>query len=202
MRVSIRMLCVVVLSSLALIITGCAAIVPVTAASAGVAALDSRSFGDIVDDSVIVTKVYSELSAGSFKQMFIKIGVISHEGRVLLTGNVKEEEYANEAVRKVWTVKGVREVIDEIVVSAHDPKIAKDIWISGKLKTAFLVEKNFDSLNYKYDVSDNVVYLIGVADNAQEREKAIDIASKTEGVKKVVSHIILKKDKRRISNQK
>ncbi|MDJ1257596.1 MAG: BON domain-containing protein [Candidatus Midichloria sp.] len=178
--------------------TGCGVLVPVAATTtAGMIVLDERTSGELIDDTVVITKIKSEFSKTNASNLLTKIGVNSYEGRVMLTGTLKAQEYVDEAVRRAWLVHGVKEVINELVVAPIPQNKAKDIWISSQIKTKYLLEKHFDSLNYKYDVNDSVVYLLGVAQSQDELERAIKICSKIHGVEKVVNHVILKTDQRR-----
>ena len=197
-------MCVKKLSAVALVMSsmllnaGCGILIPMAATTtAGMVALDERSSGELIDDSVIITKIKSEFSKNNASNLLTKIGVNSYEGRVMLTGTLKDSEYVDEAVRRAWVVHGVKEVINELVVAPTPKNKANDIWISSQIKTKFLLEKHFDSLNYQYDVNDAIVYLLGVAQNQDELERAIRICSNIKGVIKVVNHVILKTDKRR-----
>ena len=178
--------------------TGCGVLIPVAATTtAGMVALDERSSGELIDDNVIITKVKSEFSKNNASNLLTKIGVNSYEGRVMLTGTLKDEEYVDEAAKRAWAVHGVKEVINELVVAPTPKNKANDIWISSQIKTKFLLEKHFDSLNYQYDVNDAIVYLLGVAQDQDELERALKICSNINGVTKVVNHVILKSDERR-----
>lgn len=196
---NIRNLGLGILLSLSMLLnTGCGVLVPVAATTtAGMIVLDERTSGELIDDTVVIAKIKSEFSKTNASNLLTKIGVNSYEGRVMLTGTLKAQEYVDEAVRRAWLVHGVKEVINELVVAPIPQNKAKDIWISSQIKTKLLLEKHFDSLNYKYDVNDSVVYLLGVAQSQDELERAIKICSKIHGVEKVVNHVILKTDQRR-----
>lgn len=198
MAIGMRRLSVVVLIiSLTLLNTGCGVLIPVAATTAGMIALDERSSGELIDDGVIIAKIKSEFSKNNASNLLTKVGVNSYEGRVMLTGTLKSSEYVDEAVRRAWLVHGVKEVINELVVAPAPKNKANDIWISSQIKTKFLLEKHFDSLNYNYDVNDSIVYILGVAQNHDELDRAIKICSNIKGVTKVVNHVILKTDERR-----
>ena len=103
------------------------------------------------------------------------------------------------AVRLAWTVKGVREVIDEIQVNDKSglADFARDSWIGAQIRSRLLLEKNLRSVNYSVEAVNGVVYLMGIAQDQNELDKATYIASTTAYVKQVVSHVILKDDPRR-----
>jgi len=181
--------------------SGCAFLLPVAATgTAGIVAFDERSSGKIVDDAVIITKIKTEFSKNNANNLLTKISVNAYEGRIMLTGVLKEQEYADEAVRRAWRVSGVKEVISELVISESPKNKAEDVWISSQIKTKFLLERRLDSLNYKYDVNDSIVYLLGVAQNNEELERVISICRGIKNVEKVVNYVILKTDQRREKN--
>ena len=78
-----------------------------------VVAEGDRTLGAVVDDTTIKINISSNLLSSS-TNLFVNINTSVIEGRVLLTGIVDTQEIRIEAVRKVWEVDGVREVINEI----------------------------------------------------------------------------------------
>ncbi len=182
------------------LIASCAPVVAVSSAVVGTTLADERSAGDTMDDSVIVLKIKEDFMQKDFNEMLGRISVTSHEGRVLLTGSVTDQNFADEAVKMAWVVRGVKEVLNEIVTSPKDLKdYTKDSLIANTVRSKLLFEKDLRSVNYSVDVNNAVVYLIGVAQNQAELDKALKIASSVKGVKRVVNYVILKDDPRRIS---
>jgi osmotically-inducible protein OsmY len=117
-----------------------------------------------------------------------------HEGRVLLTGKANSQETVIEVVNIAWGIVGVREVINELRVDARDQpdSYAKDAVISGQVKSRLFLEKNINSVNYTVETVDGVVYMMGIAQDQIELERAAAVAATTSGVRKVVSHVRLK----------
>lgn len=159
---------------------------------------DQRSTGNMIDDTVLKTKIWKRFFADSEKR-FRKIDIEVTEGRVLLTGVVSQEEDAFEAVKLVWGIRGVKEVINEITpakpLTTWDK--SQDLLIKSRIKSQYLITGEFKSTNYTVTVRNKEVYLFGIAENNKERNTAIDIARKVRGVEKVVSYVILKTDQRR-----
>ncbi|MHC0448858.1 MAG: BON domain-containing protein [Candidatus Lariskella arthropodorum] len=183
--------------SFTLISAGCALFIPVAAVTAGAVMMDQRSIGAVVDDNVIFTKIKGEFGRFTVKDVFTKVAVNVKEGRVMLTGAVKEEYYKHEAVRIVWGVMGVKEVIDEIIVSSEVINSANDTWIANQVRSKFLFRKNMDSVNYTIAVNNSVVFLFGIAQDQAELDLAIEIVSSVKGVRKVINHVLLSNDQRR-----
>ncbi|MBM5783039.1 MAG: BON domain-containing protein, partial [Pelagibacterales bacterium] len=127
-----------------------------------------------------------------------------NEGRVLLTGIVRDVQKAKLASDLCWSVKGVKEVIDEIQVRDGDSVHLKDFLsatadysITSQIETKMLFDKKITTLNYQVTTVNKTVYFLGVAQNESEKRRVLSLASKVLGVKKVVDHIILLGDDRR-----
>ena len=83
--------------------------------SAMVVAEGERSLGTVVDDATIKVNIAAKfLNAGN--NLFVNINTSVLEGRILLTGLVDNQEIRIDAVRLVWEVEGVKEIINEIEI--------------------------------------------------------------------------------------
>ena len=86
---------------------------------AGCASTPTReSTGEYVDDSVITSKVKSELGADKVLSLF-QISVETYKGVVQLSGFVNSREAADHAADIARKVKGVREVKNSLVVKTQ-----------------------------------------------------------------------------------
>ncbi|MBQ4874950.1 MAG: BON domain-containing protein [Rickettsiaceae bacterium H1] len=172
--------------------------VPTVVAVGGIALASTiqqeKSLGSTIDDSTIWAKINSTLIR---QQQFFNINVTVSEGRVLLTGIVKDLSSSLAVVDLCWKYDGVKEVINEILIQEESESILKSSWITAQIKTKLLVEHAVKSFNYTVVTIDNIVYLFGIAQNNNELNKAINIASTVEGVEKVISHVRLKTSKLR-----
>ena len=118
----------------------------------------------------------------------------------MLTGVVTTDQARADAVRLAWQASGVHEVLNEIQVrSAEEPGLdqTNDLWIQEKLKTRLLTDSEVKNVNYMVDVTDSVVYLLGIAQSEAEMARVIAHARDISGVKRVISHVILKTDPKR-----
>jgi osmotically-inducible protein OsmY len=169
-------------------------------ATAGVAVAQERTVGDAVDDATIVATV-NKLWAEHDWTLFTHLDVTVHEGRALLTGNVKTPQDRLEAVRLAWRAKGVREVINEIEVTDRGGVVnyARDGWISAQLRTKITFDETIRAINYSIETVNGVVYLMGIAQNQEELDRVTDYARNIRYVRSVVSHVWLKTDPRRVS---
>jgi len=180
-------------------LSGCAAILPMSVMGTAMFISDERSVGKMIDDKLIYTNIIGELSKKGGGQMFIGVTVNVLEGRVLLTGNVGSKLYIDEATKTSWAIRGVREVINELSVEMKPiANSANDTLIEKSIQSRLLVEKKMISTNYKIIVNNNIAYILGIAQNEGEMNRALHIASNAKGVSKVMNYIILKDDPRRV----
>lgn len=189
--------------SLFAILAQTAACVPVVAAGAGaggVAAAQERTVGNAVDDMTIDAKVQGKFLKSTIRDLQTGISTKVTEGSVLLTGKVTQPDYTVEAVRLTWEVPGVREVINEIQVvdpNNNPTTYPRDAWITTQVKTRLLAEKYVRSVNYNIETVNSTVYVMGIAQNQQELDRVLNVASRVSGVVQVISHVRLKDDPRR-----
>lgn len=180
--------------------SGCAGVVVGAGATAGVAAAEERGLDGALDD----TKIRAEINHYWFQHdvdMYRKVGLTISEGRVLLTGVVPSDGARADAVRLAWQAAGVREVINEIAVRPEGTGViddGRDVVISQTLKARLLFDKEIRNINYTIEVVDGVVYLMGIAQNEGELDRVIAHAREISNVKRVVSHVRLKSDPRRV----
>ncbi|CCG41710.1 BON domain-containing protein [Magnetospirillum molischianum] len=186
-------------TALAGLLSGCIPVLIGAGATTGVAAAEERGMGGSIDD----LKIRTEINHKWFErdvEMYRKVTLNISEGRVMLTGVVPTEKNRNDAAELVGQVAGVREVMNEIVVRGDDEpggSSSSDVWIQQKLKTRLLGDSEIRNINYVVDVSDAVVYILGIAQNDTELERVIAHARDINGVRRVISHIRLKNDPRR-----
>ena len=197
-----KLVAVGALMAMALANSGCALMFAGAAAgagaSAGVAVSQERTFGTAVDDTTISVKVSDQFFQKD-PQLTRTIGVDVVEGRVLLTGTVAKSEDRVEATRLTWQVAGVKEVINEVQVSEEFGVVgfSKDAWITTQLRSQLLRSGAVGSVNYNVETVNGVVYLFGIARSQQELERVTTLARTIAGVRRVVSHVMLKDDSRR-----
>ena len=181
------------------VLVGCAPAVIGGVSVVGATVAQERSVGNAIDDTTITTHINSLYIQEDVKHLFENIDVQSHEGRVLLTGEVPTADNRVEAVRLAWQPQGIREVINEIEIrKKSSPKqYARDTWITTQIKTKLLFAENVRSINYSVDTVGGVVYLLGLAQDKGELKSVATLASKVPDVKKVISYVKLKNDPER-----
>lgn len=172
----------------------CAPLMIGGAAASGVSVAQERSIGNAIDDTAIWAAIKNSYAQEDMKALMTGVSVKVNEGRVLLTGKVNTPDTRVTAVRLAWQPQGVKEVIDEIVVTDKDSvgDYANDTWITTQVKSKLLFNKDVRSINYSIETVNAVVYLMGIARSQEELEAVTTIASTVRGVKRVVSHARLK----------
>jgi len=73
----------------------------------------------------------------------------------------------------------------------------RDAWISTQVKARLLFAKNIRSINYSIITVNQTVYMMGIAQDQDELDRATYVASTTDYVQHVTSYVRLKNDPRR-----
>ena len=183
----------------AISVTGCVPLVLGGATETAVVAAQERSVGNAIDDAGIVIKIKNLYAHQDYKDLLANVEIKVVEGRVLLTGNVDKPDSQIEAVKLAWQVYGVKEVMNEVQINDKSGfwNYAKDVWISTQVRSRLLFGKDIHNINYSVVTVNQVVYLMGIAQNQEELNRATNVASSTNYVQRVVSYVRLKDDPRR-----
>ena len=122
-----------------------------------------RSVGTVIDDASIKLQIASKFIS-SEDELFLDIDTAVIEGRVLLTGIVDSQEIRIDAVRRVWEVEGVKEVINEIEVGnrASLKDYGKDLWINTQAKALSAKTIGLRSLAYNFETIKGKIYIAGI----------------------------------------
>ncbi len=186
-------------SAVCALVSGCIPLAIGAGAEGAVVATQERTAGNAVDDASILLKIKTQFLNQEDKDLFKNVEVKVNEGRVLLTGNVDKPESQVEGVRIAWQIAGVKEVINEIQISdkAGFVNYSRDVLISNQIRVRLIATKGVRSVNYSVLTVNQVVYLMGIAQNQQELDIVTNIASTTNYVQRVVSYVHMKDDPRR-----
>lgn len=181
---------------------GCVPAIIGGAAVGVMSAHDRRSTGTQADDETTEWKAGQHVP-DQYKT-FSHINFTSYNRRVLITGEVPNEEAKSVIEAETRKLDGVREVYNELGIGPASSLGSRstDSYIDSKVK-ARLVDSNQISANHIKVVTERaVVHLMGIV-NAREAKVAVDVARTTSGVKKVVNvlEIVGDEDTRRLDNQ-
>jgi len=174
-------------------LVGCGAAVGVGAAT-GVAAAEERGVEGAAHDLKLEARIIEKWIKFDHT-LPISIGIEVYEGRAMLTGAVKNPDFRAAAVRLAWSVPGVKDVINEIQVTETNGVIdlARDTWITAQLKSQLTFDENIMAINYAIETVNGVVYLIGIGQSQEELDRVIAYARNISYVRKIISHVRIKK---------
>ena len=120
--------------------------------------------------------------------MFVEINTTVLEGRVLLTGLVKDQETRIEAVRLVWEINGVNEVINELEIGNRDTlkDYATDLWINTQARAVSAKIVGLRVVGYNFETINGKVYVAGITNKPEQLESLIQSLKTIKGVKEIV----------------
>jgi osmotically-inducible protein OsmY len=183
----------IVLCVLPLLLPGCALFVLGAAGQTGISIAEERSLGTKVDDQVVYAAVNDQFVKGEHDGLVISATVNVRHGRVMLTGNVASEQIARNAVAAAWKAKGVKEVINHLIVNPNSTyaAAANDLLVKKNLVSRLIITKDVWYINYSTDVVAGNAYLLGYVRDRAELDRVLQLARTTKGVKKVYSHLLI-----------
>ena len=174
-------------------LSGCVSIVIGAGATVGVAAMEERPLKVHLRDTTIATEIRYNLVEASEK-FITGVGIEVYEGKALITGVVENEVMRAHALKLVWKVEGLKDVYNELQVGDNGiTNFAKDSWVTTQLKSKTTLDQDVLAINYTIETVNGVVYLIGIAQSKREIDKVIAHARSLSYVKRVISHVRIKK---------
>tara|TARA_X000000368_G_scaffold364821_1_gene310732 strand:+ start:310 stop:891 length:582 start_codon:yes stop_codon:yes gene_type:complete len=178
-----------------LIVIGCspANILVSGAGTSMVVAEGDRSLGTVVDDATIKVNIAAKF-INSDDNLFVDVGTNVLEGRVLLTGLVDNQEIRIDAVRKVWEVDGVIEVINEIQIGnrATLKEYAQDVWITTQVRSVAAKAVGLRVISYNFETIQGKVYVAGITSRPKQLEDLLIAIKSIKGVKEIINYVIVK----------
>ena len=170
-----------------------ASILGTGAGSAMVIAEGDRSMGAVIDDATIKVNVAAKFIS-SEDNLFVDVSTTILNGRVLLTGLVDSQEIRIDAVRRVWEVEGVQEVINEIQIGnrASLKEYANDVWINTQAKGLAAKAVGLRVVGYNFETIQGKVYIAGITSRPEQLEDLINAVKTIKGVKEIVNYVVIK----------
>jgi osmotically-inducible protein OsmY len=117
----------------------------------------------------------------------------SKDGVVTLTGTVGEESHKSLAQETVANLPGVKSVDNQLVFKGEQPAENSDGWLSMKVKTSLLYNRNVSGVKTQVFVTDGIVTLKGEAENQAQKDLAGEYAKDIKGVKDVTNEMTIAK---------
>lgn len=161
----------------------------------GNAGISSKGFKSSLNDSYIRTKIVTNISMLDIDNL-TNVAVNISKGKVLLTGYIDNYDERLEIVKNVWNVDGVKEIINELKIndSVSLSDRTSDLLLKTKINSQLLFKSGINSNNYNVDVVDGEVYIIGLAENLDEKIEVEKLLSNLEGISKLVTIIDIPKN--------
>ena len=147
-----------------------------------------RTAGAMLEDQSIETKVKVNMRSQepAFRQS--SFDVISHNGVVLLVGQVESKTLKNRATKIASKASSkVRRIHNELEVAGRTSLISRtnDMWIATKVRTLLYTNDDVPSDQVRVIAENGAVYLMGLISQA-EGDNAANLARNISGVTKVV----------------
>ena len=181
-----------------LILTGCIGYSSTGVLGTGVSiALDPRSFGTQIDDSIMQQNLRAKLLSTD-KSYIISVKAKILDGRIFLTGKVNSVEDKLKLTKLAWEIKGARSVNNDLQIKEKFDfkRSAKDLLITSQLRAALISNKKIKSVNYNIDTYKKKIYIYGISQNKTERDEVTKEAKQILDVKDVTTSIFLVDDLR------
>jgi osmotically-inducible protein OsmY len=169
------------------LLQGCAPAIIATGAAVGVMSYqDRRPTAVQTEDEGIEWK-----AARSVPERFAAashLNFTSFNRRLMITGEVPSEEAKAAIGEQAAKVAGVKEVFNEVMIGPASSLSVRsnDSYITSKVKGRLVDEKYLSATHIKVVTEAGVAYLMGIV-SERESKLAVTIASRTDGVRKVVN---------------
>ena len=153
---------------------------------------DPRTIGMQIDDTIMQKNLSARLAL-SDKKYFLSIQSEVLDGRIFLSGKVDDAEEKIKITKMAWETKGVRSVKNAITIKGQSnfKNTAKDILITGQLRTSLILNKKTKARNYTLETINQNIYIFGIAMDREEKQQVINEASKIYDVKEIYPSIYL-----------
>lgn len=172
----------------AVLLQGCAGVMVAGAGTGVGAAVDRRPVSTQVSDQAIDMRALHRL--GETKPLWddSRLAVVTTNARTLLIGQTPTEEYRRQAEEIVRGVPGVAEVYNEVRLGQPLSLAARsqDTWLTSKVKSTLLAEKNIDGTKIKVVTENSEVFLIGLV-TQKEADIAVQLTRSISGVARVIT---------------
>ncbi len=178
-----------VVGLLALILSGCGAVVVGGAVTGVAVAHDRRTTGTFVEDQEIFLRAITIRNRDAELKQKTNINVDVFNMQILLTGQAENMEIVERYRQQVAQIARVRTVFNEVTIGAESTwgEATADAYLTSKVKVAlFNVKlKGFDPTRVKVSSSLGSVYLMGLL-TPTEADAVTEEVRFVSGVKRVI----------------
>ncbi len=161
--------------------------------SALVVAEGERSIGTVIDDATIKVNIAAKF-LNAENNLFVNINTSVLEGRILLTGLVDNQEIRIDAVRLVWEVEGVQEIINEIEIGNRSTlkDYASDLWINTQARAVAAKIVGIRAITFNFETIQGKIYIAGITTRPDLLDETILALKNIKGVNEIVNYVIIK----------
>lgn len=180
----------VVLMTLLLSTTACTTVLTQTTGERGIQEDPYlRTAGTVVEDESIETKVAVNMRSINTAFREASFNVISHNGVVLLVGQIQSEDLKQQATNIASEASvHVRRVHNEMEVAGRRSLLSRsnDTWLATKVRTQLSANDGINANRMRVVANNGTIYLMGIVDR-QEGDRATSLARSVGGVLRVVN---------------
>ena len=146
-----------------------------------------RTWGSWVDDQTIENYANVNISKADERFKVSRVKVVSFNGTVLLIGQVPDEELKVLAEETIQKLDHVQKIYNELTIGAPTSLIeqSNDSWLTTKITTKFIQNKQVNSDRIKVNTEKGAVYLMGLV-TPNQALAAVNLVKNTGGVQKIV----------------
>lgn len=157
------------LLTLLLCLSGCTTIIDNTTSKPIESDPGKRSFGTYLDDQKLEVIAGVNINKADPALKLAHVNVTSYNNILLLTGQTPSQELKILAEQTAAKVNTVRKVYNELQIKGNTALLVRtnDTWLATKVKAVFIADKIIKSSKIKIIVEDGVVYLMGLATQAE-----------------------------------
>ena len=179
------------LLSFILLLSSCIETVTVATFGTGYLLSREKTVKETVLDSAILAQVSKTLLSNNRDQKFAEINVSVYGGRVLLVGYSQSRDHVQEAIKLIWKIKNVTEVINEVSLAEIEKghKRLFDFFLITRIKTKIAFDKDLKAKDINISIYNGNIYILGHAKDDETVQAIAKLSSAIRGVKQVVSHI-------------
>jgi osmotically-inducible protein OsmY len=148
---------------------------------------NARTPGVVFDDIAIQTLALRQIVRSDPAFRGANLTIASHNGHVLLAGQVANETLKQQAHDVVAGLDHVQSVHNVLTVEGSTSLLARtnDRWLTSKVKAKLLAERGIGTDGVKVITENGVVYLMGIVTRHQADE-AVRVAGTIGGVQQIV----------------
>ena len=160
-----------------------------------VAEPQASTVGNVIDDTVLTTRVKSALMANPQVNSY-DFKVETRKGEVMLSGFVNSQAELNQATAIVQAVDGVKSIQNNVTIKSGSATLGNKVddgITTAKVKAALLADPSIHSLDIRVVTRVDEVQLSGFVNNQQQMDRAMQAAAGVQDVHQVSNEKQIKK---------